>query len=274
MAFVLFYFLKNFYLYLILLYNTVLVLPYIDMNPPRVYMSSQSWTPLPPPTPYHLSGSSPCTSPKHPVSCIKHRLAIRFLHDSIHVSMRFSQIIPPSPSPSESKSLSLSGQNSGGSFRNQRRLLMAPGLVNKQGWSPQLSPLPFTALLSNPGVWMCIFSLDSSSHPLVSEALKAFSRIYLKVLSFWLMFYSVCDYSFDTLVWFWDQAISTEAGWKWPLDQFFQDGTASDETSVFSTFGLFLWGLSSEDWLKNQSLQASSVRTKLSSKDWLVSFLN
>ena len=23
-----------------------------------------------PPTPYHLSGSSPCTSPKHPVSCI------------------------------------------------------------------------------------------------------------------------------------------------------------------------------------------------------------
>ena len=93
----------NFYFYFILLYNTVLVLPYIDMNPPRVYMSSQTWTPFPPPTPYHLSGSSPCTSPKHPVSCIKHRLAICFLHDSIHVSMPFSQIIPPSPSPSESK---------------------------------------------------------------------------------------------------------------------------------------------------------------------------
>ena len=61
--------------------------------------------PLPPPTPCHLSGSSPCTSPKHPVSCIRHRLAIRFLHDSIHVSMPFSQIIPPSPSPSESKGL-------------------------------------------------------------------------------------------------------------------------------------------------------------------------
>ena len=28
--------------FLFLLYNTVLVLPYIDMNPPRVYMSSQS----------------------------------------------------------------------------------------------------------------------------------------------------------------------------------------------------------------------------------------
>ena len=61
--------------------------------------------PLPPPTLYHLSGLSPSTSPKHPVSYIKHRLALRFLHDSIHVSMPFSQIIPPSPSPTESKSL-------------------------------------------------------------------------------------------------------------------------------------------------------------------------
>ena len=89
-----------------LFYFTILYwfLPYIDMNPPQVYMSSQSWTPLSPPTPYHLSGSSPCTSPKHPVSCIEHRLAIRFLPDSVHVSVPFSQIIPPSPSPSESKS--------------------------------------------------------------------------------------------------------------------------------------------------------------------------
>ena len=79
----------------------------LTWNPPRVYTSSQSWTPLPPPTPYHLSGSSPHTSPciQHPVSCIEHRLALCFLHDSIHVSMPFSQIIPPSPSPSESKYL-------------------------------------------------------------------------------------------------------------------------------------------------------------------------
>ena len=74
------------------------------MNPPRVYMSSETGIPLPPPIPYHLSGSSPCTSPKHPISCIKHRLEIRFLHDSIHVSVPFSQLISPSPSPSESKS--------------------------------------------------------------------------------------------------------------------------------------------------------------------------
>ena len=44
-----------FFNFIFLLYNTVLVLPYIDMNPPQVYMSSQPWTPLPPPFPYHLS---------------------------------------------------------------------------------------------------------------------------------------------------------------------------------------------------------------------------
>ena len=104
--FIFYYFIFfNFYFYFILLYNTTLVLPYIDMNQPRVYMSSQSWTPLPPPTSYLLSGSSPCTSPKHPVSCIKHTLVICFLHDSIHVSVPFSQIIPPSPSPIASKRL-------------------------------------------------------------------------------------------------------------------------------------------------------------------------
>ena len=32
----------------------------------------------------------------------EHGLATRFIHDSIHVSMPFSQIFPPSPSPTES----------------------------------------------------------------------------------------------------------------------------------------------------------------------------
>ena len=94
-----------FIFYFILLNNTVLLLPYINMNLPRVYTCFPSWTSLPPSSPYRPSGSSQCTSPKHPVSCIEHRLAIHFLHDSIHVSMPFSQIIPPSPSPTESKSL-------------------------------------------------------------------------------------------------------------------------------------------------------------------------
>ena len=49
--------------------------------------------------------SSQCTSPKHPVSCIKPGLAIRFTYDNIHVSMPFSQTIPHSPSPTECKRL-------------------------------------------------------------------------------------------------------------------------------------------------------------------------
>ena len=36
------FFFFNFYFYFILLYNMVLVLPYIDMNPPWVYMRSQT----------------------------------------------------------------------------------------------------------------------------------------------------------------------------------------------------------------------------------------
>ena len=36
---------------------------------------------LKPPSPYHPSGSSQCTSPKHPVSCIEPGLAARFIHD-------------------------------------------------------------------------------------------------------------------------------------------------------------------------------------------------
>ena len=84
----------NFYFYFILLYNTVLVLPYIDMNPPRVYMSSQTWTRLPPPSPYHLSGSSQCTSPQ--ASCILYQT---YTGDSflIWYYICFNAILPNHP---------------------------------------------------------------------------------------------------------------------------------------------------------------------------------
>ena len=60
---------------------------------------------LPPPFSSHPSGSSQCTSPEHPVSCIEPGLVIHFTCDNLHVSMPFSQIILPSPSPTVSKRL-------------------------------------------------------------------------------------------------------------------------------------------------------------------------
>ena len=95
-------FFKNF---IFKLYNIVLVLPYIEMNPPQAYMCSPSWMLLPPPSPYHPSGSSQCTSPKHPVSCIEPGLVTHFIYDIIHILMPFSQIISPPPSPTGSKRL-------------------------------------------------------------------------------------------------------------------------------------------------------------------------
>ena len=64
-----------------------LFLPYVDMNQPWMYVCSPSWTPLPPPSPSHPSRSSQCTSPEHPVSCIRPGLAIYFTYDNIHVSV-------------------------------------------------------------------------------------------------------------------------------------------------------------------------------------------
>ena len=60
--------------------------------------------PLPPPSPYHPSGSSQCTSPKHPVSCMKPNW--RFI--SYMILYMFQWHSPKSsspPSPTESKRL-------------------------------------------------------------------------------------------------------------------------------------------------------------------------
>ena len=109
MVFTFFVYRKSFFIFFKILFYFLTLqycigFAYINMNPPQVYTCSPSWTLLPPPSLYHPPGLSQCTSPKHPVSCIEPGLAIHFLYD-IHVSMPFSQIIPPSPSPTESKRL-------------------------------------------------------------------------------------------------------------------------------------------------------------------------
>ena len=68
------------------LYNIVLVLPNIEMNLPQVYLCSPSSTLLPPPSLYPPSGSSQCTSPKRPVSCIEPGLATRFILSYLFLS--------------------------------------------------------------------------------------------------------------------------------------------------------------------------------------------
>ena len=78
-----------FILFFFLLCNILLVLAYIDMNLPWVYMCSPSYP----------SGTSQCTSPENPVSCIEPGLVIHFTYDNLHVSMPFSHIIPLSLSP-------------------------------------------------------------------------------------------------------------------------------------------------------------------------------
>ena len=47
----------------------------------------------------------PVHQPEHPVSCIEPGLGIYFTYGNIHVSVLFSQIIPPLASPTEFKSL-------------------------------------------------------------------------------------------------------------------------------------------------------------------------
>ena len=78
------------------------------LNPPHTFLPIPSLRVVPVPrrdTPSwalsHPPGSPQCTSPEHPVSCIKPELEIHFTYDNIHVSISFSQIIPPLPSPTE-----------------------------------------------------------------------------------------------------------------------------------------------------------------------------
>ena len=78
-----------------MLYNIVLVLPYINMYLPQVYTCSPSWIPLLPASLYHPSGWSQCTSPKHPVSHIEPGLATH----SYMILYMFQCHSPKSPHP-------------------------------------------------------------------------------------------------------------------------------------------------------------------------------
>ena len=129
--------------------------------------------PLLPPSPYHLSGSSQCTSLKHPISCIEPRLIILFLYDNTHVSMPFSQIIPPSPSPTESKRL----------FYTSVSLLLS----RIQGYHYHLSKFHIYALLYCIGVFLC--------HALL---IIVFSFHFYSTLEMITLFY--CSILFSTLV--------------------------------------------------------------------------
>ena len=96
--------------------------------------------PLRPPSLYHPSGSSQCTSPKYPVSCIEPGLVTRFIYDIIHVSMPFSQIIPPSPSSTEPQRL----------FYTSVSLLLS----HIQGYRYHLSKSHIYALVYSIGVFL------------------------------------------------------------------------------------------------------------------------
>ena len=65
--------------------------------------------PIPNPPPSSLPVPSLCAVPVHQPQATSIRiepgLATCFIYDIIHVSMPFSQIIPPSPSPTETKRL-------------------------------------------------------------------------------------------------------------------------------------------------------------------------
>ena len=91
---ILFYFFKFYFIFK--LYSIVLVLPYIEMNPPQAYMCSPSWTLLPPPS--SLPIPSLWVIPVHQpqASSIVHRI---WTDDSFHIRYYtyFNVILPNHP---------------------------------------------------------------------------------------------------------------------------------------------------------------------------------
>ena len=79
-----------------LLYNIGWFLPYINMNRPWVYMCRAILNPLPPPSPPYPSGLCQSLGFGCPASCIELALVVQFTQGNGHVSVLYSQIIPPS----------------------------------------------------------------------------------------------------------------------------------------------------------------------------------
>ena len=132
------------------------------------------WTPLPPPSSSHPSGSSRCTSPEHPVSCIEPGLAIRFTYEHLHVSMPFSHIIPPSPSPSESKRL----------FYTSVSLLLS----RVQGYRYHLSKFHVYVLVYCIGVFLSGLLHSVWQAPVSSTSLELFQMYFFNG---WVIFHCV-----------------------------------------------------------------------------------
>ena len=124
-------------------YNIVLVLPYINMNPPQVYTCPHPEPPslLPPRTILLGCPSAPAPSIQY------HALNLdwRFVSYIIHVSMPFSQIIPPSPSPTESKRL----------FHTSVSFLLS----HIQGYHYHLSKFHIYVLVYCIGIFLAYFTL-------------------------------------------------------------------------------------------------------------------
>ena len=79
----------------------------------------------------------PLGPPSVPAPSIQPGLATRFIYDIIHISMPFSQIIPPSPSPAEPPEKPL-----GCSAAAAKSLQSCPTLCNPIDGSPSGSPVP------------------------------------------------------------------------------------------------------------------------------------
>ena len=125
-----------------MLYNIVLVLPYINMNTPWVYTCSQSWTP--PPTSLFIPSLWVIPVHQPQASCILRQTWTGDLFLILYMFQCHSPKSSPSPSPTESKRL----------FYTSVSLLLS----RIQGYRYHLSKFHIYALVYCIGVFLSGFS--------------------------------------------------------------------------------------------------------------------